>query len=358
MNIELVSMNQGRCLVSGFGCCLSLLFAFASGSDALAEDTDSELSLLLRVQPEMVYVDGAAADARGTDGFNLTDSWAGGNKNASNWGAIFVDGAHQITEKTRVFARFGLNVDMDGLKDGSARDRDLYIGIRSDWGEVAAGRIEAPYKQAGLGWDPLNATFLQARGNVGRSGGAFGHGGYFDRSLAYRNTIGPIRLRTLVSLDNDNLTDPSGDDDHLFSASVGLPLGPVELMAAYINGSHYEGGPDDREAYKLGAHFNQDQWSAGLIYESRGEGLEDGDFLFTTASYRMDQWRLSANAGLFNDANDRNDGTYFALGARYQLHNMVTVHGGIRQLDRDLTGKETIAGLGLRIILKSGNLMN
>ncbi|HEY7906320.1 MAG TPA: porin [Wenzhouxiangella sp.] len=327
-------------------------------SQVLAQDTNSQLSLLLRLQPEIVYVDGESADARGTDGFNLTDGWAGGNKNASNWGAIFVDGSHQVTEKTQVFARLGLNVDMDGLKDGPGRDRDLYVGLRSDWGEVAAGRIQAPYKEAGSSWDPLNATFLQARGNVGRSGGAFGHGSYFDRSLAYRNSIGPLKLRTLVSLDDDSVTDPSGDNDHVFSASLGLPLGPIELVGAYIDGSHYEGGPDDREAYKLGAHFDKDQWSAGFIYESRGEGLEDGDFLFTTASYRLNQWRVSANAGLFNDAKDRNDGTYFALAARYQLHNLVTVHGGLRQLDRDLTGKETIAGLGLRITLKSGNLMD
>lgn len=358
MNIELVSKDQGFDSVSRFGCYLAFVLASSVASQGIAQDTGGELSLLLRIQPEIVYVDGKSADARGTDGFNLTDGWAGGNKNAANWGAIFIDGAHQVTDKTRVFARLGLNVDMDGLKDGPGRDRDLYVGVRSHWGEVAVGRIEAPYKEAGLGWDPLNATFLQARGNIGRSGGALGHGGYLDRSLAYRHTIGPVRLRTLISFDDDNAADPGNDNDHLFSASMALPVGPIELMGAYIDGSHYDGGPDNRDAYKLGAHFNEDQWSLGFIYESRGEGLEDGDFLFTTASYRINQWRLSANAGLFNDAKDQNDGTYFALAARYQLHNMVTVHGGIRQLDRDLTGKETIAGLGLRITLKSGNLMN
>ncbi len=337
---------------------IGLISVLLMPSLATAQDAESQFSLLLRLQPEIVYVDGDGADARGTDGLNFTDGWAGGNKNSSNWGAIFVDGAHKINAKIEVFGRLGLNVDMEGLKDGAGRDRDLYVGIRSDWGEVALGRIETPYRQAGLGWDPLNATFMQSRGNVGRSGGAFGHGGYFDRSLAYRQTLGPVHLRTLISLDDKSAADLGGDNDHLVSASVGMPLGPVELIGAYIDGSHYEGGSDDRDALKLGAHFKRDQWSTGIIYESRGKGLEDGDFFFTTASYHMDKWQISANAGLFNDANDQNDGTYFALGARYQLHNMVTAHGGIRQLDRDLTGKETIAGLGLRITLKSGNLMN
>lgn len=358
MNIELASKDQGLDSVSRLGCCLLFVLASSVASQVMAQDTSSELFLLLRVQPEIVYVDGKSADARGTDGFNLTDGWLGNKSNTAGWGAIFIDGAHQVTDKTRVFARFGLNVDMDGLKDGSGRDRDLYVGVRSHWGEVAVGRIVAPYKQAGLGWDPLNATFLQALGNVGRSGAALGPGVYLDRSLAYRHTIGPVRLRTLISFDDDNAADPGNDNDHLFSASMALPVGPIELIGAYIDSSRYGGGPDNRDAYKFGAHFNEGQWSLGFIYESRGEGLEDGDFLFTTASYRINQWRLSANAGLFNDAKDQNDGTHFALGARYQLHSMVTVHGGIRQLDRDLTGKETIAGLGLRNTLKSGNLMN
>jgi len=334
-------------------CALSLGFG-----PAHAQQGDSELSITTRIQSEIVYVDGRAADARGVDGFQITDGWAGGNKNGANWGAIFVDGGHQISPTLRVFARVGLNIDMDGLKDGPARDREFYVGIESEFGDVLAGRLEAPYKLAGLGWDPLNASFLQARGNIGRSGGALGHAGYLDRSLAYRNSIGPVRIQAMASLDDTVANDGTGNDDHLVSGSLSVPMGPIELIGAYIDGSGYEGSPNDRKATKLGLHYNKDQWSAGMVYESRGTGLEDGDFVFATTSYRMDRWRLSANFGFFQDDKDLNDGTYVALGAGYQLHNLISIHGGIRQLDRDLTGKETIAGLGLRLMLKSGNLIN
>jgi len=349
-------MKKVRHLVApavGLGLVLSAVSAQAV---AQSGDSESELSLLLRLQPELVYVDGAAAEAAGTDGFEITDGWAGGRRNGSNWGALFVDGAHQINDSIRAFARFGLNINADGLVDGDGRTREVYAGLEGNFGKIYAGKIGSAYKTSGLSWDPLNASFVQARGNMGRSAGVFGHSSAFERSLAYENTFGSLKFRAVASLDDAVTGDMSSDDDHMISAAVSAPMGPVELIAAYIDGSGYEGAPDDRAAIKVGARYSKDKWSASIMHEARMEGLEDGNFTFVTGSYRHNQWQFSANVGLFDDDKGINDGDYFALGARYQLHRLVSVHGGIRQLDRDLTGKERIAGLGLRILFNSGNL--
>ena len=325
---------------------------------AQSSDDTSQLSLLLRVQPEVVYVDGNAAETNGTDGFDITDGWGGGNPNSLNWGALFIDGSHQFTNDMRAFVRVGFNIDSEGLKDGSAKNREVYAGIDTPLGEWSAGRIQTAYKAAGIGWDPLNATFMQARGNIGRSGGAFGHGSQFNRSLSYRQEFGSVSVRAMASIDDEVALDTTGDDDHLVSASLSVPVGPVQLIGAYLDASGYEGGPQDRDALKLGARYSHDQWSGAVMHERRGEGLENGDFTFLTGTYRQGDWRFHANAGIFSDDNGLNDGDYFALGARYQLHNLVSVHGGLRQLDRDVSGNERIAGLGLRIVLNSGNLLN
>ncbi len=340
--------------VVGLGLALS---AFNTQAVAESRATDSELSLLLRLQPELVYVDGSAADAAGTDGFEITDGWAGGRRNGANWGALFIDGAHPINDDIWAFARFGLNINMDGLVDGDGRTREVYAGLEGNFGKIYAGKIGSAYKTSGMSWDPLNASFLQARGNIGRSVGAFGHSSAFERSIAYEKSLGSIRFRAVASLDDAVTGDTTGDDDHMISAAISAPMGPVELITAYIDGSGYEGAPKDREAIKVGARYSKDQWSAAMMHEARMEGLEDGNFTFVTGSYRHKKWQFSANAGLFDDDKGINDGDYFALGARYQLHRRVSIHGGIRQTDRDLTGKERVAGLGLRILLNSGNLM-
>ncbi len=324
---------------------------------AQTDEEGPQLTALLRLQPELVSVSGSAAEARGSDGFTITDGWAGGNKNSANFGALFIDSSQPISGQWGLFARLGLNIDAEGLKDGDSKNRDVYVGLATPLGRISAGRIATAYKTAGIGWDPLNATFMQSRGNLARSGGAFGHGGYLDRSIAYGNTLGSVRINATLSFDDELAGDLTSDNDPALSASVISSHGPIQLLAAYVDGSGYEGGASDRDAVKLGALYQKGPWSTGIMHESRGQGLEDGDNLFITSSYRMDKWRFSTNLGLFDDNKDVNDGTYFALGARYELHNLVSVHGGIRQIDRDLTGKETIAGLGLRFILKSGNLV-
>ena len=338
---------------------LGLVLAAAVQTQAMAQPTTSksQLSLLLRLQPELVYVNGSAAEAAGTDGFEITDGWAGGRRNGSNWGALFIDGSHPINGDVRAFARFGLNINMDGLADGSSRTREAYAGIEGNFGKIYAGKIGSAYKTAGLSWDPFNASFLQARGNVGRSATAFGHSSAFERAVGYEQSWGGVKFRAVGSFDESVAGEVGNDDDHMISASITAPTGPIEWMAAYIDGSGYEGGLDDREAIKVGARYSQGQWSAAIMHEARMEGLEDGNFTFVTGTYRQNQWQFSANAGLFDDDNGINDGDYFALVARYQLHRLVSVHGGIRQRDRDVTGKERIAGLGLRILLNSGNLL-
>ena len=328
-----------------------------SHASAQEDESQSEFSILLRLQPELVSVSGSAAEAKGTDGVTVTDAWAGGSKNSGNFGALFINASQSIGSGFSVFSKLGLNVDMEGLKDSDAKNRDLFVGLASPIGRVYAGRMSPAYKDAGIGWDPLNATFMQSRGNLGRSGGAFGHGGYLDRSIGHQHQFGPARFSATISLDEKVAGDLTDNDDHAISAAVILPTGAFSFLAAYVDGSEYEGGPSDRDALKLGIRYSNGPWAAALMHEDRGRGLENGDILYATTSYRHEQWQFSANLGLFDDNQNVNDGTYFALAARYHLHNRVSAHAGIRQIDRDLTGKEMIAGLGLRFIFNTGNLI-
>gem|GEM_PF-5193423 len=128
-------------------------FSLLCAMPLLAQSTDdgSEFSLLLRVQPEWVYVDGNAADAAGTDGFDITDGWGAGKPNTLNWGGLFINGSHPIGAQTRAFVHVGFNIDAEGLKDGDSKNRQVYAGIDTAVGEFSAGRIQTAYKAAGLG---------------------------------------------------------------------------------------------------------------------------------------------------------------------------------------------------------------
>jgi len=325
----------------------------------LAAGDENHFSVLLRLQPELVHVSGSAADSRDRKGWYLTDGWGGGNKNSHNWGALFIDGGFRVGERTRVIGRLGLNVDMEGLKDGDAREREVEAGLEGPWGRLMVGRLETPFKTAGLGWDPFNATFMQARANLGRSGGAFGHGGYVDNALSYAHRIGDLRFTLFGAVDDVSDIGSGGTSgNHAWGLSVNLPLGPVELMAAHIDASEFKQGPDKRTGTKLGVRWSHDAWTLASHWERRGSGLEDGDFFHVNASYRLDDaWQFMAGASLFSDSADSNDGNYAALGVRYHLDRRFSFHGGLRRNDRDAGGSETVAGLGMRVILATGNLL-
>ncbi len=323
---------------------------------AATESPDSSFSVLLRLEPELVHVDGSAAEARDADGWYLTDGWAGGNKNAANFGALFIDGEHQVSHGLRAVGRFGLNINSEGLPAGSAQHREIYLGLAGDFGQVIAGRLETPYKLSALGWDPLNGTALQARGNIGRSGGAFGHASYIDNAIEYSHRFGPVSLRAMAALDEDSETT---SDRPMWSASLAVPAGPVEFTLAHIEASEFDDGPDKRTGTKLGARYSEGPWAVAATYEMRDEGLEDGDFMYLTTSYRWRDWSFMASHGRFSDDSpDNNDGRYNAVAARYHFARNVSAHAGFRRMTRDTGGSENIAGIGIRAIFNTGNLLS
>ncbi len=337
----------------------ALLGALIAPGLTAAAAEPSHFSLLLRVQPELVHVDGAFADARGRNGWQLTDGWGGGSRNSHNWGALFIDGGVPLGERTRLIARVGLNIDMQGLKDGDARKRERQAGLDGPWGRLLVGRLETPYKLAGLGWDPLNATSLQARANTGRSGGAFGHGGYVDNAISYSHRLGRLRYMLFAAIDDGSRPSDLGDPDRrVLSFSLSAPIGPVEVILAHIDASRFRDGPDRRTGSKLGLRWSAGAWALAGHHEWRGRGFENGNFLFLNASYRIDdRWSLMANLGRFNHSANANDADYLALGARFAIDRRLSLHGGWRRVDRDNGGKENIAGFGARISFDSGSLL-
>ncbi len=342
--------------------CLAAILAmaaFKTVSSHAGDTGDPHFSILLRLQPELIHVDGSAAKQADKEGWHLTDGWGNGTKNSHNWGALFIDGGFGVTSNTRVIGRLGFNVDMEGLKDGDAREREVQAGIEGPWGRLLVGRLETPYKKAGLGWDPLNATFLQSRANIGRSGGAFGHGSYVDNALSYAHRIGELDFELFGAVDDVSDIGSGGTSgNHAWGLSMNYSVGSVELMLAHIDASEFKQGPDKRTGTKLGARWSGERWTLGGHYEFRGEGLENGDFAFLTASYRIDDhWNVMTNLGRFIDDENQDDGDYLAIGARYSFDRRFSVHGGLRRISRDTSGNENIAGIGMRILLSSGNLL-
>ncbi len=323
---------------------------------AAADEPATSLSIFLRLQGEVTNASGDRPEFWGTEGLNFGDAWTDGRPDRGNWSGLFFNAHHQMTDDTRVIARYAMNVTTEGQKDS---ERDIWIGVDSKrFGLIKFGREHSPYKMSTLRWDPFHATFMQARGNQGSAGSKFGTNGFIDDSVSYVHTLSGVKVSAMLGIDDAPTSEGDTNGEHLMSFAITAPVGPVELVAAYIDFSEYEGGPDDRTATKLGARYSSGPVALAAQYEMRDEGAEDGDFVLLTGSYKMGKWTHSLNYGQFtDDSGANNDGDYFAIGTKYTWTRIVSLHFGYKSSDRDIQGDDNVFGIGLRVGLNTGNLL-
>ena len=203
---------------------------------------------------------------------------------------------------------------------------------------MGTGRLNSPYKSSTVKWDPFLATFMQARGNEGVT--AAGHNGYVENVVAYANKFGKAKFVAAIGLDesNDNPNDRDTDADHALTASVNMPVGPVEMALAYVNTAGIGGTPDtppdnnqakkdgedDIAAIKIGAKFKTGALTLAGQYETVEVGGNAAfDQIFFTGSYKVsaNTFSLSYGTGI-PDVLSAVDGRrlFFAFHVSSKLH--------------------------------------
>ncbi|HMA98622.1 MAG TPA: porin, partial [Wenzhouxiangella sp.] len=152
-------MKSQKMKISTLVGAMALAGAITLPTMAAAEEAKTNFNIFLRLQAELVD-----ADSYNEDGVQFGDGWRFGQSNSGGWGGLFFNISHQLDENTKMVARYARNIN----NTSSFGDRDQWVGVDSKkFGRLTAGRHNSVYKQTGLGWDPILATFLQARGNQG-----------------------------------------------------------------------------------------------------------------------------------------------------------------------------------------------
>lgn len=341
------------------------LIATAVAAVMAAPAAMADITIGGQLQAEIVNASGDGVDKTGEngngEGLYMSDGWEGGSPNKGNASSFWVKGNHDIGNgltglfKLNLNPKFGDNVSEIGT-------RDAFIGLKGGFGTVLLGKLNTPYKSSTVKWDPFLATFLQARGNGGMSGGpgGTGHNGYLGNVLAYANKFGPATLVAAIGIDesNDNASDKA-DNDHAISASLNVPVGPVELALGYVDTGGIVGadGTDNLEKIKVGAKYgggDVSPLSLAAHYEMASTGGNDTfDQIFATAGYQFGANTVSLNAGITQpDTGD--DGEYFALGLNHAFNKSVSALVGVSKSDdQDNDGTKdddvTLAGLSLRV---------
>ena len=287
-----------------------------------------------------------------------------GSKNSfmdSNQSAIGVKGSEDLGGSLKAIFQFEWQFDPSNTKSGSnsntLQDRDQWLGLKDNWGQIVFGSVSTSYKSSGAAIDPLYRTSLQGREfpsiqSLLHSGsGKFG--GRQTNAIRYDSPTFLGGLKFVGDFSFDGNAD-STQNDPAYGGGLHYKNGPILLFADYINGNLNR---QDDQAYKVGGKldwgqfsvFGQYEWDNGLITAARLSQLNlvgispvneyDGDSAdtwFAGLTYRIGNTMLIGEYGQQSDSNfsgpgvdtSRGESKGFVLAVRHWLSKRTDIYAG------------------------------
>jgi predicted porin len=265
-------------------------------------------------------------------------------------------------------AIFKLDFQYDTINrnsNGSITDRDQWLGLAGNFGQVRIGTISTHYKSHGAMLDPLYRTSLQGRdrglqSNLHRGAGEEGQG-RADNTLRYDtpswNGLKAGFHYTLDSDENDGpLKNPGAvpgdpdfgdrykEDDNPYGVGLSYENGGILVFADYIT---TDTGGDD-SAWKVGGKYTlnnlalmaQYEKDKGLISSKTPDTTGDGADLWQLgASFTMGNNMLYFGYGNSSSGSDGSDAPsdYFAwtVAGVHHMSKRTSVYAGFSEIDCD-----------------------
>ena len=240
----------------------------------------------------------------------------------------------------------------------SITDRDQWLGLAGNFGQLRFGTISTIYKSHGAMIDPLYRTSVQARGiglqsTLHKGAGEDGQGRAEDTFRYDSPSWNGLKLGATYTMQTDN---GIRNTNSPFSVGAEYKNGPFLVFADYITNDQ----DGDDKAYKLGGKYDWGMFSFlgqyevddGLISARGGNqvgGKGDG----------ADTWMLGASAKMGNamayfgygQADDGGSGSFaseykvWQLMASYNFSKRTMVYGGFSEIDCDSSDNNVCSGV-------------
>lgn len=235
---------------------------------------------------------------------------------------------------------------------GGPTYREVYAGIRGDFGAIQAGRMAGALKN--LEKDPYIATFLEARNTSGVGGGAYGSSSFVDDLLQYSKSFGNVNL----VLQYNPTTDATGREVKDRAAVLSGSFGAVRAWVGWNNGGNAAARTNDNDAdvVKVGASMAFGALDITAQYETRDDDADqNGDRIFLMANMDFGGG-LSGNFafGMLDedDASLVDDETnWYRLAVNKTLTKGADVYAGVTHQESS-TAADDVTNFGVGVTVK------
>jgi len=226
------------------------------------------------------------------------DTW----KLNSNASRIGLKGSTQVSEGLTVFYKTEFQVDVDGDGDGDVfKQRNIYAGIKGQYGSLLAGKNDTPTKLAQKKIDLFNDL-----------------DGDIKKTFAGENRMSNIIAYTTPKYGNFSATyavmPSEGDNGSLSDAkSYSVNYNKGDLYVAVASDSDVKGA----DLLRVVSQYKVDAWQLGLMYQENDTTNESG--YFASAAYKCDTITYKAQYGNNENDTDGSEKTTLTLGADFKL---------------------------------------
>jgi predicted porin len=235
-----------------------------------------------------------------------TDTW----KLNSNASRIGLKGSSQISEELSVFYKTEFEVDVDG--DGDVfKQRNIYAGIKGQYGSLLAGKNDTPTKLAQKKIDLFNDS-------VGDIKNTFEGENRESNIIAYTTPSYGNFSATYAFIPGEGRGDNEDTNRRLANSK--------SYSVNYSNGDLYvaiaaDSNVDEYDVLRVVSQYQFDAWQFGLMYQEseKVDGTVDESGYFASAAYKIDNITYKAQYGNNENDTEGSDKTTLSLGADFKL---------------------------------------
>jgi predicted porin len=287
--------------------------------------------------------------------------------------SIGFKGSEDLGNGLKAIFYLDFQYDMFSTQAQSLTDRDQWLGLAGNFGQVRWGTISTPYKSHGAMIDPLYRTVAQGRANGLQSqlhSGAGENGqGRADHTVRWDspdwNGFKVAAYYTLDSTERDGfitLTNPKGEEDNdAYGIGGQYTNGGILVFADYVTNDSDDTDPaGDLTAWKVGGKYTINNFAVMGQYESiepqfstLGLGAPVPGFIPSSGKQSQDQWHLAGTwtsgnnmvyAGygatdysdiLNSSPSDDMDQTAYTIAGTHSLSKRTMVYAAYNHMEQD-----------------------
>jgi predicted porin len=264
----------------------------------------------------------------------------------SNSSRVGIKGSEKLNDSVEVIYQFEYEANVDDNDDDALKQRNIFIGVKGDFGQIIGGHIDTPLKNAQNKVDLFNDLRGDIKNYISPNDNRT------DNTVMYSSPSAGGFVAHLAYM-------ASEDEERDDGKSLSLTYTSDSLYLALAFDQDIEA--ENAEALRAIAQYDISAWQLGLLYEQYdADGADSQDAWLVSALYNLNtDWALKAQYGQseiafgYGPGLSTDESESMSIGADYKLSKNVKVYGfytAITAEDEGVAGDvvdNSYAGIGM-----------